>query len=88
MRSGTSSKSGERSPKKTFKERLHLANVPKEYQVQFEQARLETNIVRMHSFSIYVISVQIILNIINILRPADVKSSDIAIYVIDRKSVV
>ena len=58
-----------------------FSRVPREYRERFEQVRLETNIVRMHSFTIYIIGVQIILNIINILRPADAKSSDIAIYV-------
>ena len=58
-----------------------FSKIPKEYRTLFEQARLETNIIRMHSFTIYIIGVQIVLNIINILRPADAKSSDIAIYV-------
>ena len=74
------SRKEKRSKTKSLKARL-FPKVPKEHRILFEQVRLETNIIRMYSFTIYIISVQIILNIINILRPADAKSSDIAIYV-------
>jgi signal transduction histidine kinase/CheY-like chemotaxis protein len=58
-----------------------LTKIPKRYRAQFEKQRLETNIGRMYGFSIYVIALQIALNVINILKPSDTQSSDIAIYV-------
>ena len=79
--SNSTEKRLEKHSKGTPQKAKQFSKVPKEYRERFEQVRLETNIVRMHSFTIYIIGVQIILNIINILRPADAKSSDIAIYV-------
>lgn len=43
--------------------------------------QLATNVNRMFVFSIYIIVLQISLNTINIIKPADSKSSDIIIYV-------
>lgn len=58
------------------------ATVPEKYRAQFEQRRLETNVRRMYVFSIYVVVLQIVLNVINILKPSDTQSSDIMIYVL------
>ena len=58
-----------------------FGGVPAEYRAAFSDARLDTNIGRMYAFSIYIIVLQITLNIINILKPSDSKSSDIMVYV-------
>ncbi|ULQ58902.1 hypothetical protein K7I13_10230 [Brucepastera parasyntrophica] len=68
------------SDKKKNPGRLFV-RVPEEYRSRFEERRLETNVGRMYALSIYIIVVQILLNLINILKPADSKSSDIMIYV-------
>ncbi|MDR1622737.1 MAG: response regulator, partial [Synergistaceae bacterium] len=58
------------------------AKIPEKHRAQFEERRLATNIGRMYVFSIYVIVLQIVLNIVNILKPSDTQSSDIMIYVL------
>lgn len=55
--------------------------VPPIYKDTFEEYRLNANINRMYFLSIYIIVVQIALNIINILRPGDSKADDVMIYV-------
>ncbi|MDR1194007.1 MAG: GGDEF domain-containing protein, partial [Peptococcaceae bacterium] len=45
-----------------------FSRLPKEYGAQFEERRLETNVGRMYIFSIYVVLLQIALNLINILK--------------------
>lgn len=42
---------------------------------------LDTNVFRMYVFSIYVIAIQIILNVINIVKPSSGENSDIGIYI-------
>ena len=64
-----------------WKNKIGWAQVPPEYRTQFEDKRLATNLRRMHFFAIYVVFLQIVLNIINILKPSDSKDSDIMIYV-------
>ncbi|NLW79104.1 MAG: response regulator [Ruminococcaceae bacterium] len=59
-----------------------FGKVPLVWRTDFKAARLKTNVNRMYALSIYVIAIQIILNVLNILRPSDSKSSDINIYVI------
>ena len=56
--------------------------IPNDHLKAFDDARLETNVGRMFAFSIYIIAIQIILNIVNIVKPSDSKSSDINIYII------
>jgi hypothetical protein len=58
------------------------AKIPEKYRAQFEERRLETNVRRMYVFSVYVVVLQIVLNVINILKPSDTQSSDIMIYVL------
>ncbi|MDR2932239.1 MAG: hypothetical protein LBV27_03940, partial [Oscillospiraceae bacterium] len=55
--------------------------VPKEHAALFREKRLDTNIKRMYVFSVYIVALQITLNVINILKPSDSKNSDIMIYV-------
>lgn len=55
--------------------------VPKKYHHQFEEARRKTNISRMQALSIYIIGIQVILNIVNALKPSDNKSSNINSYI-------
>jgi signal transduction histidine kinase/CheY-like chemotaxis protein len=43
--------------------------IPKQYQVQFEDERLETNIIRMQGFAIYIVVLQVVLQITNVLFP-------------------
>jgi diguanylate cyclase (GGDEF)-like protein len=43
--------------------------IPLELREQFEDRRIETNVNRMYFFSIYVVVLQIVLNILNILKP-------------------
>lgn len=57
------------------------ARIPREQRAAFRQARLQTNVGRMYVFSIYIIALQILLNVINILRPSDGETSNIMIYV-------
>lgn len=72
----------EHNPAKQAKRKFApFAFVPQAQRVQFKKARLETNISRMYAFSIYVISIQILLNIINILKPSNSKDSNIMVYV-------
>jgi diguanylate cyclase (GGDEF)-like protein len=47
-----------------------LQRVPPELREQFENRRIDTNVNRMYVFSIYVIALQIALNLLNILRPS------------------
>ncbi|MDR1203961.1 MAG: response regulator [Peptococcaceae bacterium] len=49
-------------------------NVPEEYRARFEARRLETNVARMHGFAIYIVVIQVILQVINALYPQ--KSGD------------
>ncbi|MDR3295582.1 MAG: response regulator [Clostridiales Family XIII bacterium] len=58
-----------------------FAKVPAEYREQFHTQILEDNVRRMHVFSIYIIVLQVVLNIINIVKPSDTQSSDIMVYV-------
>ena len=67
--------------KPSFLSRI-FAQVPAESRDLFAQERLDTNVGRMHAFSVYIVILQISLNIINILKPADTKSSDIMIYIL------
>lgn len=71
---------------KTIKNRnilnILFKKVPPEYHEKFKATRLKTNINRMFAFSIYIIILQITLNIINIVKPADSKNSDIIIYIV------
>jgi diguanylate cyclase (GGDEF)-like protein len=50
--------------------RRFLKNAPVELREQFETSRVETNINRMYFFSVYVVVLQIALNIINIIKPS------------------
>ena len=59
-----------------------FTKIPPEYAAQFKTVQLATNVRRMFVFSIYIIVLQISLNIINIIKPADSKSSDIIIYIL------
>jgi signal transduction histidine kinase/ActR/RegA family two-component response regulator len=43
--------------------------IPEAYRTRFEDERLETNIVRMRGFAIYIVALQIVLQIANILFP-------------------
>ncbi|MDR2771538.1 MAG: hypothetical protein LBB57_05835, partial [Clostridiales Family XIII bacterium] len=47
-----------------------LQRVPPELREQFENRRIDTNVNRMYVFSIYVIVLQIALNLLNILKPS------------------
>jgi signal transduction histidine kinase/CheY-like chemotaxis protein len=58
-----------------------FAKIPGEYRSRFNEARLETNVGRMFAFSVYIIILQISLNIINILKPSDSQQSNIMIYI-------
>ncbi|GHU88468.1 hypothetical protein FACS1894202_04610 [Clostridia bacterium] len=44
--------------------------VPKEYQEEFRRQKTDTNVGRMYAFSIYIICLQVALNIINLIRPS------------------
>jgi diguanylate cyclase (GGDEF)-like protein len=46
-----------------------LKKIPPELREQFEDRRIETNVNRMYIFSIYIVALQIALNILNILKP-------------------
>jgi len=59
-----------------------IKKVPQECREEFAASLLDTNIQRMYIFSVYVICVQVVLNVINMVKPSDSKSSDIMIYVI------
>lgn len=59
-----------------------FTRVPAEYVPLFKKKQLETNQGRMFVFAIYIVFLQIILNVINIVKPTDTKSSDIIIYII------
>ncbi|MDR1106824.1 MAG: response regulator [Treponema sp.] len=44
-------------------------SIPEEYRGRFEEERLETNIVRMLGFSVYIVILQIVLQVANVLYP-------------------
>jgi signal transduction histidine kinase len=58
-----------------------FANIPPEYRRCFYETRLDANVRRMYAFSIYIILLQVGLNVLNILKPSDSKQSNIMIYV-------
>jgi signal transduction histidine kinase/CheY-like chemotaxis protein len=43
--------------------------IPEAYRARFEDERLETNIVRMRGFAIYIVALQVVLQIANVLFP-------------------
>ncbi|MDR1288079.1 MAG: response regulator [Treponema sp.] len=47
-------------------------SIPKEYRRHFEEELLETNIIRMLGFSVYIVILQIVLQVANILHPQGV----------------
>jgi signal transduction histidine kinase/CheY-like chemotaxis protein len=51
------------------KKRRVFPHVPNKYRKRFENERLETNVHRMFGFSIYIVVLQVALNIINIVIP-------------------
>ncbi|GHU65390.1 hypothetical protein FACS189447_04230 [Spirochaetia bacterium] len=44
-------------------------SIPEKYKAKFEEERLETNITRMMGFAIYIVALQIVLQITNVLFP-------------------
>lgn len=64
----------------SFKDTL-FGKVPEKYQERYKYERTETNISRMFYLSIYIIIIQIVLNVINILKPEDTKDSNIMVFV-------
>lgn len=55
--------------------------IPKEYAPQFKDVLLEANLGRARALSIYIIFIQIALNILNILLPNESESENIMIYI-------
>jgi diguanylate cyclase (GGDEF)-like protein len=47
-----------------------LRRIPRELRTKFEERRIDTNVNRMYFFSIYVVVLQIALNVLNILKPS------------------
>jgi hypothetical protein len=47
-----------------------LRRIPPELRAQFEERRIDTNVNRMYFFSICVVVLQIVLNVLNILKPS------------------
>ncbi|MDR2089186.1 MAG: hypothetical protein LBP73_07515, partial [Clostridiales Family XIII bacterium] len=56
--------------------RRFLHKVPPELRAQFEERRTETNVNRMYVFAIYVVALQIVLNLLNILKPTGSQNFD------------
>ncbi|MDR0859130.1 MAG: GGDEF domain-containing protein [Oscillospiraceae bacterium] len=50
-------------------DRKILRKIPAEYKAEFKRQQLETNVGRMYVFAIYIIFLQIALQLINVLRP-------------------
>lgn len=57
-------------------------SVPPEKAQLLRDARLQVNVSRMHAFSIFIFFLQLTLNLINILKPADSQGEHIMMYVI------
>jgi signal transduction histidine kinase len=55
--------------------------IPEEYRGIFREQRLASNVGRMFVFSIYIILLQITLNVINIIKPAGSQQGHVEIYV-------
>jgi signal transduction histidine kinase/CheY-like chemotaxis protein len=55
------------SVKKTFTGKKY--SIPKKYRARFEEERLETNIARMRGFAVYIVVLQLVLQVANILFP-------------------
>jgi diguanylate cyclase (GGDEF)-like protein len=51
-------------------DRRLFQRLPPELRAQFEERRIDTNVNRMYFFSIYVVVLQIVLNVLNILKPS------------------
>lgn len=71
---------------KTSSQQISMKNMllgrpPAEYKERYRQERVRTNISRMFALSVYIIVIQIVLNIINIFKPEDTKNTDVSIYV-------
>lgn len=71
----------EMQPVKLSWKNFFLGQVPAEYRDRYLQTRMETNLVRTFGLSIYIVVVQVALNLINILKPGDSKGEDIMQYV-------
>ena len=67
-----------KKPKKAF---ALFIPIPEEYRGVFREQRLEANVRRMFVFCVYIIVLQISLNILNILKPSDSQQSNILIYI-------
>lgn len=63
-----------------FKDMI-FGRVPNIYQDRFAFEKTETNISHMMFLSIYIIVIQIVLNVINILKPEDTKDTNIMVFV-------
>jgi signal transduction histidine kinase/CheY-like chemotaxis protein len=46
-----------------------FGSIPEKYRARFEEERLETNVGRMMGFAIYIVTLQIVLQVINVLLP-------------------
>ncbi len=55
--------------------------VPLEEKANFAAALRKTNVNRMYAFALYIIGIQILLNLLNILIPNDYQNSNIMVYV-------
>jgi signal transduction histidine kinase/CheY-like chemotaxis protein len=55
------------SVKKTFPGKTH--GIPEKYRARFEEERLKTNIVRMRGFTVYIVVLQLVLQVTNIFFP-------------------
>ncbi|MDR2088438.1 MAG: GGDEF domain-containing protein [Clostridiales Family XIII bacterium] len=55
-----------------------MHRIPPELREQFEERRTETNVNRMYVFAIYVVVLQIALNLLNILKPTGSQNFDAA----------
>lgn len=64
----------------TFKEFI-LGRVPEGYKEAYKKSLLDSNLSRTFGLSIYIIAVQVALNLINILKPGESKGEDVMNYV-------
>jgi signal transduction histidine kinase/CheY-like chemotaxis protein len=46
-----------------------IFGIPEKYRMRFEDERLETNITRMHGFAIYIVALQVVLQVTNVIFP-------------------
>ncbi len=66
----------------TSQRQIFMGQVPEVYKQRFKESKIETNLSRMRIVAIFIIVVQVILNLINIVRPSTGNSEGVMKFVV------